>query len=51
MQSTKSLQRVSLTLQDTEILKGIAVLLLLFHHLFLGGVDFDDVYVGQIPLV
>lgn len=51
MQSTKSFQRVSLTLQDTEILKGIAVLLLLFHHLFLGGVDFDDVYVGQIPLV
>ena len=51
MQSTKSFQRVSLTLQDTEILKGIAVLLLLFHHLFLEGVGFDDLYVGQIPLM
>ena len=51
MQSTKSFQRVSLTLQDTEILKGIAVLLLLFHHLFFEGVGFDDLYVGQIPLV
>lgn len=50
MSSTK-VQQLSLSVSDTQILKGVAVLLLLFHHLFLEGTGFDDVYLGQIPLI
>lgn len=44
-------QQISLSVLDTQILKGVAVLLLLFHHLFMEGTGFDDVYIGQIPLI
>jgi hypothetical protein len=36
---------------DTHILKGIALLLLLCHHLFYASGDFDDLYIGQIPVI
>lgn len=51
MASTKRIQQLSLSLSDTQILKGIALLLLLYHHLFFSSGDFDDWYIGQIPVV
>lgn len=33
----------TLTLQDTKVLKGVALLLLLFHHLWFTGNGYDDV--------
>lgn len=51
MVSAVRVQHFSLSLRDTRILKGVALLLLLCHHLFYSSGDFDDWYIGQIPVV
>ncbi len=51
MSSRKIVQQYSLSLNDTHTLKGIALLLLLCHHLFYSSGVFDDWYIGQIPIV
>lgn len=49
--SSSKVQQLSLSVSDTQILKGIAILLLLCHHLFYEGIGFNDIYIGQIPLI
>lgn len=45
-------QKLELTPRDTNMLKGIAVLFLLAHHLFIYPArPFDDVFVFGIPLI
>lgn len=41
----------ALTLKDTNVLKGVALLLLLLHHCFYTGAGFDDVVLHGHPLV
>lgn len=41
----------TLTLTDTNILKGIALLLLLCHHCFYPGEPFDDIVIKGVPLI
>ena len=52
MKMSKSIiQQLDLSLHDTMVLKGVALLLLLCHHIFYEGHDFEDIYIGQIPLI
>ena len=40
-----------LSLSDTNVLKGIALLLLLFHHCFEPGRSYADIYIGEVGIV
>ena len=41
----------SLSLQDTMRLKGIALMLLLWHHLFYKGAQYNEWYIANIPVI
>ncbi len=45
--SSKGLQRLELNIRESNSLKGIALILLLIHHLFyIQNGKFDDVYIA-----
>lgn len=47
-----SSKNIRLSLQDTNIIKGIALIFLLWHHLFYtGDMPVDDISIGKYPLV
>lgn len=51
MRSSKKLKG-HLTVDDTYLLKGCALILLLFHHLFYtGDIPVDEIMIGEAPLV
>lgn len=41
----------TLTITDTNVLKGIAILLLLCHHCFYTGEPFDDIVINGLPMI
>lgn len=41
----------TLTITDTNVLKGIALLLLLCHHCFYTGEPFDDIVINGLPMI
>ena len=41
----------ALTITDTNVLKGIAILLLLCHHCFYTGEPFDDIVINGLPMI
>ena len=43
-------QNIQLLLHDTEVLKGIALLLLLCHHCLYTGEDYDDIVIWGYPI-
>lgn len=45
-----SIQLSSLSTNDTQVLKGIALILLLFHHCLYTGEGFDEVTIVGIPI-
>ena len=48
MDNNRSLYKLSLN--DTQVLKGVALLLLLCHHCWYTGEGFDDVFVFGKPV-
>ena len=41
----------ALTITDTNVLKGIALLLLLCHHCFYAGEPYDDIEINGVPMI
>lgn len=41
----------TLTITDTNVLKGIALLLLLCHHCFYPGQPYDDIIIAGVPII
>ena len=41
----------TLTIADTNVLKGVALLLLLCHHCFYPGEPYDDIVIKGVPLI
>lgn len=41
----------ALTITDTNVLKGVALLLLLCHHCFYAGEPYDDIVINGVPII